>query len=371
MGMRIKKYKRIVSPPVSWMRHMVDATERTAAWDAATSVQQYNAWTGFNVGAKNLRSAVFAVRNGSTDPRLLTMVRRGGLHPHATESERSAAYKSAIVDFGIRQSTELLDFRQRHATGCSVVGCPLAPSGSDVILTLLEHDHINRTTKIDSVTQLTGSARVSELAKTRVLCCWHHFAKTRDEHRHMNVSERPCVQLRKLGQRKLDTGCQHPLHSQMPYAQLVPVSGDPLVVGFLEVSHITRGCESKLNQDPSARASAYSADLISGRAVVHCKFCHRLYSLCEAARLYTTPLTQHQYGLLLRRYPSFVQYFDIAVSDFDWDACKARLVQRQSLAAKNRKRRRSTTVFDEDAYTAVDTAHVRMKAAIASRRSVA
>ena len=101
----------------------------------------------------------------------------------------------------------------------------------------------------------------------------------------------------------------------MPYAAMFPSpDSDPTAIGFLDVSHVVLG------QTPltGAKYTKLLRDLESGDAVVHCKFCHKLYTLCERRHFSDAPLTQYEFALCLKMFPAFVHHFDIATGGFDW-----------------------------------------------------
>ncbi len=183
---------------------------------------------------------------------------------------------------------------------------------------LLQYDHREDEEKTDCVSSLFGSAREAEVQKTDCKCAWHHFMHTRVQMGY-TPDGKYCtntglkLQLRK---RKEKTGCQHPLHKGMPYSSLVPSScDDPLVYGFLDVSHVRLGrTASKTHGE-----AQLLADLDSGAAVIHCKFCHFLYTVCENAMKFSSAKSQYYFSVLLRKLPAFVQHFDESTAGFDWD----------------------------------------------------
>ena len=135
-----------------------------------------------------------------------------------------------------------------------------------------------------------------------------------------------------LARYKERTGCEHPCHHNMSYATLVPGADvDPLMYGFLEVSHFNRG-----NED--IRGTGLE-DVQRGLAEIHCKFCHRLFTLCEDAQMYDTEFTQHQYAQLLKYNPAFVQYFIEKTIGFDWKAEVKRINSLRSAGHQDKRAR--------------------------------
>ena len=251
----------------------------------------------------------------------------------AAANSHEAAVRRALD----KASASLLEFRLANTPGCIVDGCPLAVDRVEVVLLgLIESDHRDQSMKISEVSRMHHSLRQAEVEKTDALCIWHHFVKTRKQSNHTDAPNRHHRLARKLAALKIRHGCQHPCHSMMPYSSLVPDGDiDPLVAGFLDVSHLKRG---KLQKGYASSL----ADLEEGRAEVHCKFCHRMFTSCERAKLTDAPFAQHQFGSLLKLVPSFVQHFDQVTASFDWAAERARISAKVSLSQRGRKRKRES-----------------------------
>lgn len=133
-------------------------------------------------------------------------------------------------------------------------------------------------------------------------------------------------------------GCQHPCHSHMPYAPLfmAPVL-NPTHIGTLHISHLRRGDGTIRNQLMKSGNSRISfglglRDLEEGIAEVHCRFCHKLYTLCENKAMFSGAIIDHDYDVLQRECPSFIQHFEQATNGYDWDAERRRISKAQSVA---------------------------------------
>jgi len=304
-----------------------------AGWKAMTRRRRQRWWKHDSDNKALVAAAAAKVAAGTADTRTANFAARGGYRAHASKEEADAVREEAARVAAHRRSQDALEFRLQHAKGCSIEGCPLAPpAGGEppVLLGLLEHDHIDRSTKVAKVTELKGDARIAELQKTQCLCMWHHFLRTREQLGILPIEERKKKPTDRyaiaLATRKERVHCEHPMHGSMPYASLVPsASDDPLVYGFLHASHVLRG--GLHNTHFNRRSEAILSDLASGAVVIHCKFCHALWTLAEDAQLADTPLTQHQYRLL----PSaFVEHFKEKTAGFDWKAERVRICARIS-----------------------------------------
>ncbi len=107
--------------------------------------------------------------------------------------------------------------------------------------------------------------------------------------------------------------------------------------GFLEVSHVHRRSVKGTESDRDRLAN-----LVDSTAVVHCRFCHKLYTICEFAKLYDTPMCQDQFAKLLVQAPAFVQHFEQSTQGYDWAAERAKLSASKSAACKGKKKRKRT-----------------------------
>lgn len=372
-------------PPVSWRRDVTDPDERQAQWVSVTWRQRHRAMYNAEAVDRKIADANTAVELGVATHRQQTIAERGHLRPkgYATPEDQAIA-RAKDADRSVnRESASILRFRLERVHGCTIQGCPLSsPEPSDRILSLFEFDHINRDTKIAYVTKLKGIERDAEFEKTQVLCLWHHFEKTRDERNYRANSNRAervqCI----LGQEKNARGCEHPCHSAMAYADIVPRAehaDSTRSTGFFHVSHIRR--EHTHPVIGNSRAMRHIADLKAGTAVVHCCFCHRLYTLCENAARSQRPYSDREFAVLLKQSPAFVQHFNEATAGYDWSIQVERARQRSSVSAKKRPKRKYKVEpepseadvpsdWDEAAYIAADMAHMKAKAARAVKARV-
>jgi len=332
------------APPAHWRKWVIGRDERQAEWDKVRNDAK-------RTQLRTLQLAQAKLDAGSTDMRTVNLVANGGFRQSATPEEAKAAQLLSFEKYRIRRSEAVLDFRREHANGCSIAGCPLGTGAawdSFPLLALLEHDHVSRATKKGHVTRLGPERRLIELPKTQSLCLWHHYQKTCSEYVRVAARKYPEPTCRgKLRKVKLERGCEHPLHAGMPYASLMANSHpNNETAGFLHVSHSTRG-DRLYKMDKDARSTILYSDLSNDKASVCCKFCHALYTLCEGARLYTTPLTQNQFGILLKLSPAFVQHFDVATSGFDWDKERQRMSTNKTKGWKRKREQKATCEEDE------------------------
>lgn len=304
------KERKINSPPESWVKKQQDSglSEEAIAHKWRYDLTRYQRRNAYRLPARRLaciERAKARVAAGATDQRTLT-VAAGGYKMHDTAEEAEEARLAAIAAFNVRRSTKRLAHRLESATRCAVEGCVFASPDHPIGVSLI--------------------MRKDESALP--LCLWHKYLELRVARGvQPNVTECRLEETRiQLARRKEQLGCQHPLHSLMPYAVMIPTATeDPLMYGFLDVSHKVRGkTTSKVDYVGLLR------DLDDGCAVVHCKFCHRLYTICEYARYMDTPAVQHYYATLLRFFPAFVTHFDETTAGFDWDAERAKLIKSHS-----------------------------------------
>ena len=313
-------------------------------WDRLSVIERRGVWGNHRGKLKRLAVAKEKIAQGSTDGRLMTLVEQGGYIQHRMTKTWKEQGRSEISDrlqkvHNHRRSNDMLSFRLANAKGCSVEGCPLAPmEDGQQLIELMEHDHIDGTTKRACVSTLRASARDTELAKTRCVCLWHHWLHTREQTGDAPIDKNmgPPLNIALLLWKEM-MHCEHPCHDSMPYAPLVSqAEEDPLIKGFLEVSHILRG---RLH-GKGTKNKDHLKDLLEGRAVIHCKFCHTLWSLCEAAKLHNTPRTIHEMGVMQDRHPAFVQHFEEQTKGFDWNAEKTRILKK---GAEGRRKRKEAT----------------------------
>jgi hypothetical protein len=86
-------------------------------------------------------------------------------------------------------------------------------------------------------------------------------------------------------------------------------------------------------------------DLDKEDAVIHCVFCHALWTLLEKSRLFPRPAahsTHEQIVVLQTQCPEFVSHFEATTRGFDWVAEKARSAKKSSetQSRKGKKRKR-------------------------------
>ena len=331
-------------PAPSWRRHIQSEAGRQAIWNTLSNPERRGAWKNTYNAEKRLRKMQAALTPESSRYHQ-TFVRQGGWNrSNIPASDKAMARRQRRLVYLKVDSEKLLTFQLQTTPGCTYRGCVLGPisrsvANQTVILALYHHDHIDRMTKISCVTKLLPGDRATELAKTQVLCLWHHFLKTRID---LGLTGDVATLLYpELLAEKMRRGCQHPLHCVMPYASMVPRQTDDIKFsGFFHVSHVTRGYEhTKLSG--KARFEMLLHHLISSVAVVHCWFCHVLYTSCERAMLHDLPFTQRQYEQLLVQHPAFVQHFHEVTAGFDWKSEKVRLSAKCSIANRNPKRKRS------------------------------
>jgi hypothetical protein len=294
-------------------------------WDSDRSLR-YSVKHRLIAREKALERNKVAAAAGSI--RAANFVKFGGRRAYPTAEASLEAERQSQVERNRRASQADLDFRLEHATGCSHPGCPLA---ADVdVPRLLQHHHVDDTSKVGNVTDMHGEVRLVEVAKTRCLCIWHHYLCTRSQRGDKEADDAAYKAVRTLNALKLQVGCQHPLHSDMPHAVLVSTgTDDPLVHTFLDVSHTMRGGEHCRLTYGAARANSHLEDLASGKALIFCAFCHAMYTVCEMGKLNPeVPFSRYQFDRLKERRPAFVQHFEEATSTWgpqEWLAERRRL----------------------------------------------
>lgn len=323
---------RILPPPDWWNPNLTGDESRMAVWSFVGAQRRMNVKTQHAKLANMLSVLGAKVEAGTATRREQLFVARGGLS-YRDEADRGRAAISRRARNN--QNSDYLNFKKTHATGCSVEGCALQPSANPMI-SLMDHDHRDPSTKVDNVTRMTGEERAAEVAKTDCTCLWHHFLHTREQKGYQPIGKsrilKPMHQV--LLEWKEYTGCEHPLHASMPYATLVPSAAeDPLMYGFLQISHVERpfrACYKKVERNDQLR------DLKSGAAVVHCYFCHRLYTMCERSKLTGGLHSASEYATLLRQSPAFIQHFEESTTNVDWVAMRAKTHENMSKAATER-----------------------------------
>ena len=319
-------------PPSAWVQARqaegLGEKEWMRRWRAMPKNEQVNA-TG---RARNLEAARARAAAGATDVRTLNIVRRGGYRMHTSEQEARAAHLEAQKDSRQRISEQWMEFREKYATGCSIDGCVV---GADLGC-LLSHVQLDDSGEKSNLSELRGEKLEHAGEKTVCLCLWHHFVRLRQQRGDRKVVDIYALNRRRLAQMKLEVGCQHPIHKDMPYGRLLPsTSADARMHGFFDISHTKLG-----EHDPNKRlkSSLQVQHLENGVAAVHCRFCHRLYTMCEYAKLYYTPACQKQFARLKELHPAFVQDFEQKTADFDWKREAERLGAVKTIAQKVRGR---------------------------------
>lgn len=331
-------------PPPEWKPDLEGEVERMAAWCSLPVHARSNFKKQQAARAKYVELYSKAAAAGVATKRQLTYIERGGAFRVGSKDameERKARESKQAND---AKSAKTLAFQLEHIRGCSEPGCPLAHPAQHAsftpLLCLFEHDHIDPEEKVDCVTKLTGQLRQDELLKTRVLCLWHHHLRTREQLGHGQI-QNPVIH--PLAAYKAEVQCQHPCHASMAHASVVVDLQSPSALAFLEVSHVNLGSTVQRTSSGTMKAGLMLQHLqsVPPTAVVHCSFCHALYTLCERATLRTAPLVVHQLGQLRLQYPAFVQHFEQMTAGFDWDAERVRqsdLLRRAALRRKKRKR---------------------------------
>ncbi len=338
-------------PPQEWIKEQdqlfgIDEIHALKLWCSMSFKQRHN----IRRRLATLEKVRKKVSAGSKDNRLLRAVQTGIYRrPQASLSlvQRTKLWEEERRE---RLSRELLSFQSLHKTGCVIDGCPLN-AVDDAYRPLLEHDHIDQASKISDIARLHGSRRDDELPKTRCLCLWHHWVRTREQRAVKPTPDLRCKKMRKLALEKERRGCQHPLQSGMVYASLIPLSTmDPRMYGFLQVSHVRLDSSQKA---AGKRATVVSKlqDVESGAAVIHCYFCHKLYTVLENGMLFPDSSVSARYADALRlRHPDFSRHFDNATSGMDWGAHSALIRSRKVAGHAKRNNRRqfdpSPTLFE-------------------------
>lgn len=311
-------------PPPEWRAHCraqdMSIPAMETLWAEMTRDQR-RSWIRRQTKIANARARVEA---GTASIRETLYAQRGGHQRHATDEERKSAKQAAIRSRDLRRSSSALAFKKSTAVGCVVDECPLheeVDTSSAPWITLLEYDHRDASEKVAMVSLLHGVEREIEHAKTDTKCLWHHHLHTRHSGDWKIASKLPRKFQRQIAAIKESKGCEHPVHKTMEYAALVPSSNDdPLVHGFLHVSHIRLDVKEVVRPSYSVKLDHLNA----GSAVIHCAFCHRLWTACEHAKIFDTPVSRHHFDLLLKRSPAFVQHFEESTVGIDWSEVKRR-----------------------------------------------
>lgn len=215
----------------------------------------------------------------------------------------------------------------------------------------------HRDRKHKNVSALNLQVAETEAMKTEPKCLYHHWLRTR-----VQLNFRALCDLNEKTDRhsvatwKQNVGCQHPLHGEMPYAALLDQT-DSRLHSFLTVSHIVRNHRTKSQPTGEPLYTQHLLDLLSGEAVVHCRFCHAVYTHCENFSLQAVrpeveraPYTVEQQNVLIhlpnnvgvRFFNAFVE----ATASVNWTDMREREALHKKMGALSRgtKRPRSNTV---------------------------
>jgi hypothetical protein len=306
------------TPPESWVAQMLGQRGfgRDAAlgeWDTLSRsirIKKHN--TAIALKARLVRFAA-KVADGTANQRTRSYVEHGGLRHYRSVGEALFLTKK---ENRARVSASRLQFRLKNAKGCSVKGCPMSAACHTefpVFHCHLVHEYMDENEKWASVPAMKASDRDEALAKTRVVCQWHRFLN----------KELSTGQSRPIARLKAKDGCLHPLHSGMEYSGLVREGPEWCL--FVEIAHHALGSRRRLLNYGPSKDAVLIQDVEDGLATTYCRFCHKLWTLCEIARLSDAPATTHQYNLLLKRYPAFVQDFEEVTEGFDWEQEKQRI----------------------------------------------
>lgn len=303
------------NPPPDWWRPEITVeAERYLAWLSLESKERKYTRDNYASMQKNRERLRQKVEDGTANLWQRRLWERGFQNRHKTPEAAAKAQAMVQEDSHRRISEETLAYRLKYSSSCSVEGCPLSKPW---LLCLVWHDHTP--TKTATTAWRRASDREALLGETKCVCLWHHYMNMRGRR-----NFKPAVT--ELSLLKEVTGCQHPLHSKMPFASLVPsAEDDPLMYGFLQVSHRIRKC------GPQHTPPVLLDQLKCGDAAVHCSFCHAIWSLCENYSLYSTaPLTAHEATVLAKDMPEFVANFKYHTAGVDWASMRE--------ATQNKKR---------------------------------
>jgi hypothetical protein len=207
--------------------------------------------------------------------------------------------------------------------------------------TLFEFDHLvdgRYTTGKVLHNRRNEVRRVKEYIKCRVSCRLCHLVHTQLQSDVRRLGVLPAGSYKELVMYKLQTGCQHKTHLLMPYGpgqhvdsmMQAGVGGNgELYHQFLQRSCVFRGyatTNSMENQRQTLaeadvlrradrskttfqhrndlRGAIHMADVKRGSAVIHCAYCHALYTLCEQYQLTpNSPYVAAEYEFLRNIYP--------------------------------------------------------------------
>jgi hypothetical protein len=303
----------------------------------------------------NLQRVRALVESGQATPLQQRFVANGGYTMHPSAEASDAASRASMLKANNDKSRKRLNAKLERTTGCSVDGCPMETTP---MICLIDDDHRDGVEKQGLVSAMVGEAAQLEALKTDPKCKWHHFQHTRDQVKgtkkviHRATSELPIgSSIRALSEYKDTSGCQHPLHSKMPYGSLLPsAKDDTRIRGFLEVSHFIRGVNPR-STDTEARCALHLQHLQEGKATVLCSFCHCLFTMLEdhsiellkPAKEDRAPMTVHHFHAL-EALPAglgiqFITEFQKMTRGVDWKSISQKERQNQSVAAKNRQKR--------------------------------
>lgn len=330
-------------PPPQWCIPLISPAARMKLWSSLGKSDRAHIKHSIQSRNRCIAEAQTAIDAGTATERQRIFIAKGAWRTkrHADATASAAALRLAKLQHDERQSTSMLQFRLQHSTGCVVDNCPLR---SDAPLCLLEQDHRDPRDKVDQIARLKGGARLNEVGKTDCKCLWHHFLHTREDRNFQPVDSQRCLQMRDLGRLKETAGCQHPCHSGMPYASLVPpATDDPRMYAFLEVAHHRVGTHGGRSKTHSIRVRRYMEDLGAGIASIYCAFCHAIYTVCEKAKMCRSPMIQFQFKQIEQMFPAMVEFFHHQTHGVNWVAEREKICNKISLGmiqARSRKRKR-------------------------------
>lgn len=323
-------------PPPHWSPELQGDTARMAVWKTLTNAQRDVVRVAPKFAAKRLEAAKIRLADGTASVRTQLYVERGRNITHESKEAYDAANALSIRAAKVRELENRLASFLEHGLSCTTPNCPVVGMP---LLCVFDKHHPDPSLKTKNVAALKGKRLLAEIPVTVNTCVWHHFEVTRDQRNMKPANEARQPEVRMLGLRKQISGCQHPLHATMPYASLVEGDDESRSYAFHEVAHVFRNVKRKLRLDPTEN----NEDLNAGVAVIHCRFCARIWTLCETSKLSPdTPYSKDQFPKLLKFSPAFVQHFEQETDGFDWEAERARLTQKICDTVAQGKRRRSS-----------------------------
>jgi hypothetical protein len=305
----------------------ITEAELRQKWTGLTKEQRNTASRTLPRKRKRLEKASVILQNAPASQhtnRSLTLTRlfveQGGRPKAFHDAEKSLqSRRDATTRSNHRVSKGRQQLAETFRTGCATNGCPYT-SPVDAIPDFYELDHIDPSQKKDDVGSLFNEDREAELKKVQCLCLWHHFLKTARQRRFRPVQELPNLNIRKLAELKTSRGCQAPFHSTLLKEGCIDFSSE-VAHGFLEVSHLRRQAVPSKQLTPIQKLD----DILESRAEVHCKFCHKLYTLCELQKLFPlAPYVISRFRQLQVGFPQVIEYFEAKTRGYDWEELRKR-----------------------------------------------